>query len=236
MYRVIISHNQTASLHKFPGPVLSVVVLDAPTDNDIATCHSLGYAVVIVPQYGNRGSNRNAGLDRVLAVNENSTDIVEFLDGDRYPISPYSTDLVKALMLDNHLDCLLYTCSADTRLSRLSLDSDSTYLVDTGSLCNPFYSCGFAMSVSAIRKIMEFNGGYLFEPAFTGWGCEDQYLGMECSHLGLRVGITTNIVLNGSVGGTEETHQEYRNSLQTYVDLVRSKGLRIQPPKHPKKF
>lgn len=229
MYRIIISHNQTEELRCFPSDAPTFVVLDAHTVADLEMCEMLHYNPVIVKVQGGRGQNRNAGLERLVSMVDLCTsDIIEFFDGDRFPIAPYSTSLVESLMHRNNLDVLLYTCNNDKRVQSLNLEKGSTYMVDTGSLCNPFYSCGFAMTASAIGKVKAFNGGHLFEPLFTGWGCEDQYLGILCSHLGLSVGITTEFVLNGAVGGTENLHPDYRASLQTYIDLVQAGGFAIR--------
>ena len=233
IYRIIISHNQTGSLSRFPSGVPTVAVFDAYTDADAQCCHDLGIVPVIVPQSGNRGANRNAGLEylmggALLAPN----DIVEFFDGDRFP-TQYSVWSVNSLMRRHSLDVLLYTCPSDARTERIAIPSDGAMLVDTGTLCNPFYSCGFAMRFSAIDSVLKFNGNHLFEPRFTKWGCEDQYLGLICARLGLRVAITAEILLNGSVGGDADQHDDYKESLQQYVDLIRMRNLEIRSEPRP---
>lgn len=232
LYRVIISHNQTDALKLFPKVGYTVVVLDSPSNMDLHTCTSLGYHVVRAEQSGNRGYNRNVGLSYILNnFIVEPTDTIEFLDGDRYPISSYSIDSVETIMAHNNLDCLLYTCDIDARLKTIEVPSSGTRVIDTGTICNPFYSCGFAIKMSAINRIMAFNKGSFFEPKFTKWGCEDQFMGLECYNLNLVVGLTTAIKLNGNVGGDSCIHFDYRESLQTYVDLIQEHGFQIRS--HP---
>lgn len=233
VYRIIISHGQSAHLAQFPVGVPTVAVFDAYTDADAQMCHELGYAPVVVPRSGNRGANRNAGLQHLLeGALLAPDDIVEFFDGDRYPVH-YPPGRMSWLMGAYGLSVLLYTCEQDTRREKIRIGEGSTALVDTGTLCNPFYSCGFAMRAGALLDVCRFNGGPLFEPRFTGWGCEDQYLGLVCDRLGLRVALTTEILLRGSVGGDATMHQGYQASLQQYVDLVREKGLEIRTVMRP---
>ena len=235
LYRVIISHNQSEHLAKFPicAPPTTVAVFDAYTDADAQCCHDLGIMPVIVPQSGNRGANRNAGMEYLLnGALLAPDDIIEFFDGDRFP-KQYDVWTVNRLMRGHNLDVLLYSCAPDARMKTTFVPLEGATLVDTGTLCNPFYSCGFAMKFSAIDKVLRFNGGHLFEPRFTKWGCEDQYLGLVCAKLGLRVAITAEILLNGSVGGDSDFHPDYRESLQQYVDLIREKNLEIRNDPRP---
>lgn len=229
-YRVIISHKQHEYIRKFPYLRNTSIVFDAPNQEDIAVCNELGYHPVFVESCGNRGHNRNAGLTHILDTYDlQDEDIIEFFDGDRFPVTEYSTEQVYNLLAQNDADCLLYTCHHfDARLEKHYVPLEGSALIDTGTLCNPFYSCGFSMSVSAIRKVMQFNHGFFFEPRFTKWGCEDQFMGLVCSNLGLRVAITCEIGLNGNVGGDSHMHTDYRESLQTYVDLIREHNLPIR--------
>lgn len=231
VYRIIISHKQTDSLWRFPKGAPTVAVFDAPTQDDLDSCRALGYHAVAMPQTGNRSANRNAGLRWLLGHRACAPDdIAEFLDGDRYPVQYKDPG---ALMARHGLDVLLYACSSDERMKKIYVPLEGATLVDTGTLCNPFYSCGFAMTMAAIQKVVASNGGYLFEPRFTGWGCEDQYLGLICSHLGMRVAITAEVTLNGGVGGDSGEHSGYRESLQQYVDLIREKKLEIRNEPRP---
>lgn len=234
IYRVVISHRQSENIRKFPGDCSTMFVFDAPTGRDIAECTDHGCRYVIMQSAGNRGANRNAGLQKVLdTFHPTDKDYVEFFDGDRYPTT-YRPEIVTALMERDNLQCVLYACSSDARLSKVYVPLSGATLVDTGTLCNPFYSCGFIMSVPAIRGLMEFGGGTLFEPRFTRWGSEDQYLGLVCDHLGYRVAMTCETILNGSVGGDSDMHEDYRESLQTYVDLIREHGFAIRnTPREP---
>lgn len=226
VYRVIISHLQSDSLAEFPPDENTVVVLDAPTESDLDACARNGYRIRVMLSSGNRGSNRNAGLHRVYDLyHPSDTDIVEFLDGDRYPVAydPSTLDVLR----DGRADCLLYSCESDTRPVRYGLGTGIS-IVDTGTLCNPFYSCGFAMTLSAIRRVEGYNGGAFFEPRFDRWGCEDQYMGLVCSVLGIRCAFTDRTVLHGEVGGDSFRHPDYRLALQTYVDLVRERGIPVR--------
>ena len=230
-YHVVISHGQTEHLGKFPEG--SVYVFDAITDADMRVCAERSYPYVNVAQPGNRGMNRDAGLSYVLssyAVSDD--DVVEFFDGDRYPTT-YRPEAVQELMDGHDIGCMLYSCDRDTRHGRIYVPLRGATLVDTGTLCNPFYSCGFAMKVGAIRKVMQFNGGSLFEHRFTRWGCEDQYLGLVCERQGIRVALTCETLLNGDVGGDQFTHSDYRESLQQYVDIIREKGIAVRNEPRP---
>lgn len=233
LYRVIISHGQSEFLDKFPPGPLTVAVFDAYTDADAYKCHELGFQALPVPQMGNRGANRNAGLQYLLnGALLAPDDIIEFFDGDRFP-KQYDAWSVTSLIRAHNLDVLLYTCADDARLQRIPIAPAGTALVDTGTLCNPFYSCGFAMQFAAIGQLLKTNGGNLFEPRFTKWGCEDQYLGLLCAKLGLRVALTSEIILNGKVGGDSDAHPEYRESLQQYIDLIYEKNLDIRDEPRP---
>lgn len=229
-YRVIISHGQSNYLYDFPYSEYTVVVLDAPTQEDYEACTKLGYIPVVATASGNRGHNRNCGLFKLLDLYTLSDDdTIEFFDGDRFPIDINAWNRRDIIMNNASLDCLLYVCNeSDARLRKLYVPLEGATIVDTGTLCNPFYSCGFAMKAKAIRKIMSFCNGTLFEQRFTSWGCEDQFLGLICSHLDIKVGITCEISLNGRVGGDSDTHADYRDSLQVYIDLIREYGLPIR--------
>lgn len=229
LYRVVISHNQTEYLDKFKSTLNTLVVLDAMTIADSYACGILGYGIVAVPSQGNRSLNRNLGLFRILETcHLNDNDIIEFFDGDRHPIE-YSEKRIQELMDGHDLDGILYACAGiDSRVARLNIATHSTVIVDTGTLCNPFYSCGFALRVSAVKKVLSYNNGNLFEPRLSSWGCEDQYLGIICDYLGLRIALTTEILIAGDVGGDQHLHKNYRESLQKYIDLLRTHNLPIR--------
>ena len=225
IYRVVISHNQTENIRKFPFGCSTVFVFDAPTKEDFDECTAQGCSYVCLPVAGNRGANRNAGLQKVLTtLTPKFDDYVEFFDGDRFPTA-YNPDKVLRLMEGHNIQCMLYSCKEDARHEKIDVPSEGATIVDTGTLCNPFYSCGFIMRVSALLEIIAFNNGFLFEPRFTRWGSEDQYLGLVCEHLKYRVGITRETTLNGRVGGDCDCHQDYRESLQTYVNMIREHNL-----------
>lgn len=228
LYRVILSHNQTENIRKFPHDQQTVFVFDAPTADDIKECEAIGCRYVVMPSAGHRGMNRNTGLQYILdTFSPSYDDYVEFFDGDRYP-TEYNIDRVLDLMRGNHIDCMLYSCEHDSRHHKIFVPLSGATLVDTGILCNPFYSCGFCMRVGAIQDVIAYNNGFLFEPRFTRWGSEDQFLGLECDYLHLRVAITVETLLNGSVGGDADQHSDYREALQTYVDVIREHNLPIR--------
>lgn len=228
IYQVILSHNQTENIRKFPCGCSTVFVFDAPTKEDLDECAAHGCSYVCLPVAGNRGANRNAGLQKVLnEFNPNFDDYVEFFDGDRFPTA-YNPDKVLRLMEKHNIQCMLYSCEQDKRHKKIDVPSEGAVLVDTGTLCNPFYSCGFIMRVSAILEVMAFNNGFLFEPRFTRWGGEDQFLGLMCEYLKLRVAITNETLLNGRVGGDADQHNDYHESLQTYIDVIREHNIPIR--------
>lgn len=226
VYRIIISHGQASSLAHFPVGVPTIAVFDAPTDADFYMCSGLGYEAVVSPREGNRSLNRNVGLERLLdGAMLAPDDIVEFYDGDRYPVHQPLEGIGKLMDVEG-LDVLLYTCEEDARLERHGVPLFRTAPVLTGGLCNPFYSCGFAMRYSAIQKVMAARGS-LFEERLDRWGCEDQLLGLWCARLGIRSGLTRAVVLHGKVGGDSQRREGYRESLQQYIDIVREQGLPI---------
>lgn len=217
-YQVVISHNQSRFVDRFSdifGNERIVFVFDAMDEYDIRAMernHNVNIVTVRTP--GNRSANRNAGLAYVMshfAVSDD--DIVEFFDGDRFPVCYSPREL-------GDIDVLLYPCENDKRFEKLKPGPVSTRWVS-----NPFYSCGFAIKVSAIRKIEALNGGKLFKEEFREWGCEDQYLGMQCHLSGLNVVLDSRTVLAGTVGGDELSHPNYRATLQQYVDLIRANGM-----------
>lgn len=234
IYRVILSHNQTENIRKFPHDEHTVFVFDAPTPEDIKECDELGCRYFLMPSAGHRGMNRNGGLDFIMETfSPSCDDYVEFFDGDRYP-TVYNQEKVIKLMQENNLDCMLYSCEHDSRHQKIFVPLSGATLVDTGCLCNPFYSCGFCMRMGAIQDVISYNDGFLFEPRFNKWGSEDQFLGLVCEQLHMRVAITNETLLNGRVGGDSDQHSDYRESLQTYVDLIREHNLPIRS--EPREF
>ena len=228
IYRVVLSHHQTENIRKFPSGCSTVFVFDDPIQEDIDECNAHGCSHVCMPVAGNRGANRNAGLQKVLSTfKPKPDDYVEFFDGDRFPTT-YNPDSVLRLMEKYDIHCMLYSCGNDARHTKIYVPLEGATIVDTGTLCNPFYSCGFIMRVSAILDVIAFNNGVFFEQRFTTWGNEDQYLGLVCEHLKHKVAITCETLLNGTVGGDSDSHQDYRESLQTYVDLIREHNFPIR--------
>lgn len=228
IYRVVLSHHQTENIRKFPSGCSTVFVFDDPIQEDIDECNAHGCSHVCMPVAGNRGANRNAGLQKVLSTfKPKPDDYVEFFDGDRFPTT-YNPDSVLRLMEKYDIHCMLYSCGHDARHTKIYVPLEGATIVDTGTLCNPFYSCGFIMRVSAILDVIAFNNGVFFEQRFTTWGNEDQYLGLVCEHLKHKVALTCETLLNGKVGGDSDSHQDYRESLQTYVDLIREHNFPIR--------
>lgn len=230
LYRVVISHRQSEFICKFAGERIppTVFVFDAPTPQDIDACLMAGFAYATVDRPGNRSANRNAGLAAIVerfALHDD--DVVEFVDGDRYPVM-YSEDKVKYALSAGGCDALLYGCECDSREDRYHIPKTGVVRVDTGRIFNPFYSCGFAIRMGAIRRVMDYNGGSLFDTRFNRWGCEDQWLGIECSNLGVVVGTTRDILLAGSVGGDSDDHTDYVDSLQLLVDNIIAHGFPLR--------
>ena len=220
-YRVILSHNQTKTIRDFPNGSSTVFVFDAPTDEDIKECKLYNSNYIIMQETGNRSNNRNAGVQKILNdFNPKDDDIIEFFDGDRFPVE-YKPDITEKLIQKYNLSCMLYSCQYDVRQQRIFVPLEGAVLIDTGTLCNPFYSCGFAMKVSDIKDIQNFNNGMLFNNRFMSWGGEDQFLGLMCDYLNKRVAITCETMLNGRVGGDADQHEEYKQTLQTYIDLIK---------------
>lgn len=221
IYRVVISHNQTEHIlrHSTINPL--IYVFDKPTTDDISRCAEHGLKYVVMQVAGNRSANRNAGLTYLLSHYDLSDDdIIEFFDGDRYIVQK-NVEYMEQLFVTHGIDCVLYTCSNDSRIKRYSIPDDGSLVIDVGTLCNPFYSCGFAMKYSAVKRVMEYNNGEYFAEVFDKWGCEDQFMGLVCHQLGLRVAITTKIKINGDVGYDQQEHHDYKQSLQHYVDMIR---------------
>lgn len=218
LYTVVISHHQSTYINSFGrlfGDRNVVFVFDALTDDDISVIGSYpSFHAVSVIGSGNRSRNRNAGLSYIENnFRPSDDDIIEFFDGDRVPVKYAGPCMSNA-------DVLLYTCENDKRLMKLVPGP-----VLTNTLCNPFYSCGFAIKYSAIKKIKTINNENLFNEEFLGWGCEDQYLGLQCAKLDFRILLTDMTVLAGSVGGDELSHDNYGDTLQQYIDITLKNGL-----------
>ena len=226
VYNVVISHHQTENINKFPKN--SVIVFDDVTENDIKECESNNIPYVLSKEKGNRSINRNTGLYYILNNYDiKDNDIIQFFDGDRYPVD-YNIENVINLMETHKVDVMLYSCQYDKRHTKIFVPLEGAVIIDTGTLCNPFYSCGFAITVNAIRKIMEFNNNSFFETSFIYWGGEDQYMGLICDKIELKVGLTCEILLNGNVGGDQEEHPDYKKSMQNYINLIRKYNLPIR--------
>ena len=217
IFRVIISHQQTEYIDQFVkifGTNL-LFVFDDMTGADLDKINQYGVSYIKNEHCGNRTQNRNMGLyEWETRVNLADNDIIEFFDGDRPPIR-YDLSSIPP-----DFDVLLYTCQTDKRLQKLKPG-----LVNVNMLCNPFYSCGFCIKYSLVKKIYNINRGMLFDESFTSWGCEDQYLGVMCGHIGAKVYLYDNVVLNGQVGGDELSHSDYIKSLQHYIDKLRENGI-----------
>lgn len=226
IYRIIISHNQSQYIHKFKEK--SLFVFDAITNNDIYECECYNQFYIKSNQIGNRSINRNTGV-RYLLNNFNllDTDIIEFYDGDRFPIK-YNIEKVQELIKNNNLSVVLYICENDSRNELYDNLQNNTLLVDTGILNNPFYSCGFAITVKAIKSIIEINSNMLFNEDFTHWGVEDQYIGLLCHKLGLNVALTSEVILNGKVGGDCNDHDDYIQSLNQYIQKILKNNIELR--------
>lgn len=232
VYHIVISHHQTENIIKFPSD--SIFVFDDLTDEDTKVCLANNIPYVTVSQAGNRSINRNTGLKYLFEhYNLTDNDIIEFFDGDRYPIE-YNLPRVKQIMDSNDIDIVLYSCQNDTRQSKIFVPLSGVTIIDTGTLCNPFYSCGFCIKVAAINKIMAFNNNNFFEPSFIYWGGEDQYMGLICDKLNIKVALTNEVLLNGKVGGDQEIHANYMETMQNYINLIRLHDLPIR--NEPKEY
>lgn len=217
LYRVIISHHQSEYLKNFDATIPSVVVFDDLTPADISAVGDIPY--IQRKPMGNRGANRNAGLNYWLSKNPSENAVFEFLDGDRFPVM-YDDPIKEMSELD--ADILLYPCNADTRYARHKF-KETLYMKGPG---NPFFSCGFAITKKALDAITAFNNGVFFREEFDGWGGEDQYTGTVAGHLGLRCFLSETIELNGTVGGDSQNHNDYLGSMNIYLKLVLQNGLK----------
>lgn len=214
--KVIISHHQAEYLSRFSFPD-AAFVFDDPAPEDFRGAGS--HPFIVMEKAGSRSANRNAGLKYWLSLASDKNGIIEFFDGDRFPVQ-YEEPLAE--MDKAQADILLYPCEKDIRLV-YARPGDVLYMKGPG---NPFFSCGFAIRMPAIHKIMEFNKGEFFSTAFSGWGGEDQYMGTVAAHLGLKCVLSANTVLNGSVGGDEGEHPDYMQAMTTYMQLVLKNGMK----------
>lgn len=226
-HRVVLSHHQSLYLSRFKDLFPFVPVFDDITEQDYSRMFHLGIEdYVISSETGNRALNRNEGYRHISERNNLSDgDIVEFFDGDRVPVR-YDETRILNIMHSTGSSVVLYMCEID---SREALVQNNDYsVVDTGTVMNPFYSCGFAIQVSAIEAVRSFNGGDLFCTDFNDWGCEDQYTGLVCSKLGIPVALDTGTRLSGAVGDDTDYHEAYRNSMQAYLDKARNSGITLR--------
>ena len=228
IFRVIISHHQTEFIHHFPSNNVTMV-FDDITSEDIDKCKECQFNYTKSDLIGNRSKNRNVGVKYLSEhYNLSDDDIIEFFDGDRYPIK-YNIFSAIDLMTRHDLSVMLYTCQSDSRNDLYKIPETGALEVDTGILSNPFYSCGFAMKVSAIESVMKINKAHtLFNEEFTKWGIEDQYLGIQCHALGLKAAITKEVELNGKVGGDCEEHKDYLRSLEQYLITIQKNNFEIR--------
>lgn len=214
--KVVISHHQTEYIGRFDFTD-AVFVFDDPLPEDLKAAY--GRPVITMPSPGNRSANRNAGLGYWLKQHLADDAIIEFFDGDRFPIR-YGDPSIEMRKIGT--DILLYPCEGDIRLG-YARPGTPIYVKGPG---NAFFSCGFAIYKRTIDKIMEFNRGEFFCEAFKGWGGEDQYMGTVAGHLGIPCALSAETVLNGSVGGDEGSHPDYINALATYIKLSIKNGMR----------
>ena len=212
-YSVVISHHQSAYIPRFVRVLNNnvVFVFDDMQQEDVEQVCLAGARYVCNPVVGNRTMNRNLGLSELERITTLSNDDwIEFFDGDRVPIVYNIGENL------SDFNVFLYICESDKRLEKLKPGP-----VNVNILCNPFYSCGFRIKYGLIKEIYRVNRGKLFDESFTGWGCEDQFLGVMCGSLGAKVCLCDTVVLSGKVGGDEISHPDYLGSLQHYIDRLR---------------
>ena len=214
--KVVISHQQTEYISHFSFPD-TVFVFDAPTPEDLKCAGDL--PIITMKKAGNRSANRNAGLAYWAPHLTEPDAIIEFFDGDRFPIK-YEDPAAE--MAATGADILLYPCEKDIRFGYAKPGAE-LYMKGPG---NAFFSCGLAIRKSAIDKIVAFNKGDFFCEAFSGWGGEDQYMGTVAAHLGLKCVLSAKTVLNGSVGGDEGEHPDYIQATTMYLQMVLKNGMR----------
>lgn len=217
-HRIVISHHQSQSIPLFRQDIPTVFVFDDITPEDVAAAGTAPH--VTAPCMGNRSVNRNLGLAYWRShTSLRDDDIVEFFDGDRYPVkyAPPEEEMRKY-----GCDVLLYPCEEDTRSRLLEKEPGPE---DTGWLSNAFYSCGFAIQYAAIRQVLEFNHGPFFREEFKGWGAEDQYMGLVLHKIGATAVLSRKTMLCGSVGTDVGEHPEYKETMRTYFNLAYLNGL-----------
>ena len=214
--KIVISHHQTEYIRHFNFADI-VFVFDDPTPDDLAAASD--HHVITMGQAGNRSANRNAGLAYWLSQNPEDDAIIEFFDGDRFPIR-YADPAAEMSALG--ADILLYPCEKDIRKA-YAKPGTPIYIKGPG---NAFFSCGFAIYKKTIDMIMAFNDGAFFSEEFKGWGGEDQYMGTVAGHLGIRCALSAKTTLNGSVGGDEGAHPDYIQAMTTYIKLAIRKGMK----------
>lgn len=217
-YRVVISHHQSQFIPLFRPATPTVFVFDDIAPEDTAAVGATPY--ITAPCIGNRSLNRNLGLAYWCShASLSDDDIVEFFDGDRYPVqyAPPEEEMHKC-----GCGALLYLCEGDARTCLLEKEPRPR---GTGWFSNVFYSCGFAMRYSAICQVRGFNHGPFFREEFKGWGAEDQYMGLVLHRLGICTALSHQVRLNGSVGTDVWDHPEYRDTMRTYFRLAYMNGL-----------
>lgn len=216
---VIINKDQPPmSLAAFPSKDRITVSFDAEAPIEIPGVYTTALGAHAPGFYA--GANRNHGLAASYTQFGKSGHVL-FLDGDRTP-DHYSESIITDTLKKYDADALLLTCKTDPRSIAKSPLLDGP--VDAGCLVSEFFSCGFVLTDRAIEGVCAENNGALFHPAFNGyWGEEDKYLGIQLENLGFKTCFTNAIRLGGGPLGDTIAREGYGISLQTRINLMRSK-------------
>lgn len=194
MQIVIIGHNEAKSIEAMieslkQYPFKLIWVLDRCTDDSFNILSKYGEFIVLTD---NKLQGRQTSYSRNLGLSYADKDEdVLFLDGDRFLVSGDLNTLV-----NSNFDIELLYLKNDIR----NTESYKEY----GKIINGFYSCGVFFKREVINKILNFQGGKLFnEDIQNYWGIEDTYLGDVCYHLGLTCNYNHNIRLSGGFSRLE---------------------------------
>lgn len=191
MKAVIITKDQPKYIPQFEQALDGmehIYVIDRP---------SVEYPSDIPAIYNFCGEGFLAGRMRDLGATLFAGEDILFLDGDKVPQGN-----LKAVE-ESPFDCVLLGVKGDKR-SYFNGTTHRVTLPDIHLQINGCYTCGILYRAELIKTFRRYNEGRIFHPIFDGtWGEEDTWNGDIMNHEKISIGVVSDCLLSGTIGGWE---------------------------------
>ena len=188
---VVITRNQPLEIPKFEECLKGfdrLYVIDRP---------SVEYPAGIPAIYNFSGDGFLAGRMRDIGALAFAGEDILFLDGDKVPIGDLSA------VENAPFDCVLLGVQNEKR-KYFDGTTHQITLPDIHYQGNGCYTCGILYRSSVISTFRKYNEGRIFHPTFDGtWGEEDTWNGDIMNHEKISIGVVSDCLLSGTIGGWE---------------------------------